>query len=738
LLADSLLEEHLVSESVELVEEAITIYEEVSELRPSGHWQHAQAVSDLGRALERFCVDHGEERPWPRGQQCIKLLRESLDLHPPGHPLRDQSLHVLARAVTGVKHQDESKRIQLIAESISLNREVLQLRPDGHLERYKTLNNLGGRLSEMYEMNGSERVLEEAVLVQRQVVYTCYPGHPLRDIALNNLAVSLRAWFEHRGGFDRLIEAISLLREALLLRPTGHLLRYQTLDNLAWAIDLRALFQGRFQQFFESTALRREALELLSATHPARSRIMANLSKSLMHAIKHGCAFSGEIAEVIHLQREALRLRRLQGRPLDEDMCELAVALASRFEMSRENADLLEAISLQRESLQLRAPGNWRRFESLQRLANLLSRPECQQWSEALTLYRESLELCPSGSPNRALLLSDMSRCFLELSSPLFDLSEGICLLSEAHSDQFCHVNLRLRYAVSNLRRIEEASSVVSRDPDARTGESIASQILNLYFEVIGLLPRAANLGLDHSTRLQAVAGSDEISRNAAARAVRLGRLSHAVETLEEGRGVFWSQTLHLRAAGLDGVPHTDRQELERLLQLLDFSTRRAQGSEFSVAQRERDLESRRKLNEEVEALITTIRGYPGLARFLMPAAFSDLISALPDGYVVILNSSTLGQHALLLNRATGLATSLELQACHKEFDSDTIRSQVDRNAVCEENNESIWDDTRAMKLSVVRLRSLDDTLALLWHSIVRPVVEELHLEVCATRTTVN
>jgi tetratricopeptide (TPR) repeat protein len=738
-LADALLDEYKVSRSVEMIEEAIAVYEGIAHSRSSDHQQRAEVVHDLGVALGSFCLHHGEDWPWTRGRRCIELLRESLELRPPGHPWRDEALHHLASFIRLVKYKDASERRHQLAESISLGRDALELRPVGHPERYKSLISLALSLGQFYQFGADQQALEEMIAVQRQVVQMSPPGHELRPNVLGNLAIGLELSFEQCGSIERLTEGISLYRECLLLHPIGHHQRYRTLDNLARALCLSAQLHGASELFFESISLHREALELVPADDPERWRIMGNLSEGLMHTYLYGCGSSGAISEAVNLHRESLHERQLLDSPLlDNNMSDLAECLAVRFDMYQTREDLLEAISLQRQALHLRSIGHRQRPQSLNRLANLLCRPECRSWAEALALFREGLKLCPSGFSNRAPLLSDMSRCFLEPSSSFFDLKEGIVVVSEAHSDQFCHVNIRLKYAVSNLRRVEQAYNASTGGLRSIDDDDISNRILDLYIEVIGLLPRVAHFGLDHSTRLQAVIGSDEIARNAAARAVLLGRIPQAVEMLEEGRGVFWSQTLHLRAAGFDGVPDRDRQELERLLQLLYISTRRAQGLEISVTQREQDLESRRKLNEEAEALITMIRGYPGLARFLMPAAFADLVRALPSGYVVILNSSALGQHALLLNSATGLATSLELQASHREFDSDTIRSQVDRNALREESNESAWDDTRAMKLSVGRLRSLDDTLALLWNSIVRPVVEKLHIEVCATGTTVS
>jgi tetratricopeptide (TPR) repeat protein len=652
-------------------------------------------------------------------------------MRPPGHPSRDQALYYLASALRDVKYKDASERRHQLTESISLSRDALQLRPVGHPERYKCLTSLSISLAQFYKLCADQQVLEEMIAVQRQVVQMIPPGHDLGREMLAILATGLRMSFEQCGRIDRLTEAISLFRESLLLHPTGHSNRYHVMDNLASTLSLSAQLHGASELFFESISLQRDALELVPATHPDRWRIMGNLSEGLMQAYRYGCGSSETITEAVNLHRESLHVQELRDFPLlDVNMSELAKCLAVRFDLHQAREDLLEAISLQRRALHLRSIEHRHRPQSLNRLANYLCRPEYQSWSEALSLFREGLALCPSGFANRAPMLSDMSKCFLESSSPFFELTEGIALLHEALSDQFCHLNFRLKSAILDLRRVEKAYSA-SADGLRATGDNdVAGRIFGLYVNALGLLPRVANFGLDHRTRLQALIGSDEISRNAAAWAVRLGGIPRAVEMLEEGRGIFWSQTLHLRAAQFDGVHIEDRLELKRLLHLLEISARRSHSSDMSVQQREQDLESRRKMNEEAEALITTIRGHPGLARFLMPAAFSDLVSALPDEYVVIINSSTLGHHALLLNGVTGLTISMELQAFQRDFDSEAIRAQVDHNALCERSSEAPWDDTRALKVSGRRVNSLDDTLTLMWSSIVRPVLNELGITV--------
>lgn len=61
------------------------------------------------------------------------------------------------------------------------------------------------------------------------------------------------------------------------------------------------------------------------------------------------------------------------------------------------------------------------------------------------------------------------------------------------------------------------------------------------------------------------------------------------------------------------------------------------------------ELERRREIAEEFDAVIEQIRAEPGFAGFLRPPPVSDLAAAAGDGPVVIVNVSRFGSHALIL-----------------------------------------------------------------------------------------
>jgi tetratricopeptide (TPR) repeat protein len=704
------------------------MYEQLLALRPPGHAQRRQTVSDLGDALWRFCLHHSLNKT--RADCCIAMLREALHLCPPGHLLRDQTLHDLARALFFITF-DLLGDQNALAESVVLNHEALTLRPPGHPSRDKTLNNLATALSRRFRDCGDFDLLEEAVRMHREVLRLRPLGHPGRYLALNNLSATLTTSFEQQGSFETVTEAIALNREAVDLYPSGNPLRFTSLSNLAESLRLRFIYQGFSVCLAEAIELNREVLHTIPEAHPLRGRMMMNCGEILLLAFQeHGD--SCLLSEAIVVLRETLTLLPEGVQFHDITLHSLAGALLASSEQSGDMSLLSEAATLHEEALKLRPPGHPLRITSLDGLADLYCRIKPVSWNKAHTLYSEALRICPQGYPVRAQLLSGIARCYLDAGSPFFDPVQGISHLSEAYADNLTHITRRLRAASTDIRNVEATYASVTQHMDEATRSRYSTLVLELYSQIIAILPLAANFGIDHKARLRAVVGTDRMARNAASRAVLVGRVFMAIETLEEGRGVFWTQTLHLRTTAFEGVPRDDREELLRLLLLLDGATHGAETSELSAAQHERELGRRRHLNEQAQSLIAKIRGYPGLNRFLLPSAFDAVFASLPDGFVVIVNTSEVAHHALLLHRPTGLATSVGLDLPHTSFDSASLKAKLPRDGA----STFDVDSSRAMRLSSGEEDSLDYVLRLLWTSIVWPVINRLGLKVCQTSAT--
>jgi tetratricopeptide (TPR) repeat protein len=734
-IADSLMEAYNASQSTATLEEAIAIYEQVLDVTTARHENRAQSANDLGDALFWFCHRHNADKM--RGDLCISLLREALHLRTLGHPLRDQSLHSLARALRVISFEQQSGGRSALNEAAAFDREALQLRPLGHVKRASSLNNLAVVLMTIFEYAGGVDVLCEAIVMQREVLQLLVPDHPGRITCLLNLGNMLRTSFELQGDPEILAEALRLRRECVQLCDVEHPGRPLVLEALASTLTESFVYQRQADLLSEAINLQREALQLLPESFPGRGTLLGNFGDMLLLSY-HEQGGAHVLSEALTLFRAALSLQSTGDPKHPHRLGTLAKALQASFDLDGNMGTLAEAISLHREALKHQPLGYPARTKSLRYLADALCKLSPPAWTEAFSLYNEALETSPAGDITRAGLFSALAKCFLDPSSPFFNLSEGIVNLAEGHADSSSHVKLRLRYAVTNLRYVEDAFNAGNSfaGVNAESNTKLHKQVMALYSQVMTLLPRAANFGLNHDERLHAVAGSDELARNAAARAIILGNVTQAVEFLEEGRGVFWSQALHLKATGFDGVPDDLRDELKRMLSQLERSSRKLEILSQTTAEREQETEARRRLNEEAEDMISKIRGHPGLDRFLMPPAFSAIMASLPDGYVVIVNASRLGHHALILHRAADQVISLELKPRRGGFDFALARAHLPRDgSVSLDAADGGTDyDSRGMRLVASKpdVDSFDAMLTLLWTSIVQPVISAVGLEVSA------
>ena len=568
--------------------------------------------------------------------EAIDLDRVALDLRPPGHPKRTVCLTQLAMDL-GHRYAQLGATTDL-AEAIVLEREALDLRPQGHHHRSISLNNLALHLSTLFQQLGNMQDLNEAIFLGREALNLRLQGHPDRSSSLSNLAVDLSTRYDQLGGIQDLDEAIVLDREALSLRPLGHPLRSTSLNNLAVDLSTRYNQLRATQDLNEAIILDREALDLCPRGHPDRSMSLNNLAVDLWTRYNQLGSIK-DLDEAISLNREALTFHP-QGHP-DRSLSlnNLAVRLSVRYKQLGAMQDLNEAIVLFREGLELRPQGHPDRSISLNDLAEYLSTrykqlEDTEDLDEAIILVRDALALRPPGHPNRSESLANLA-LFLysrfSRSKQLQDKEELFGLYAQLE-----HVN----------------QTVFSRDLSAtkawiRAAEDFQHSTLLLAYET------SLRLLVQHLATLPSLPQHLIILKNltsslavdAFSACLRKRIPARAVELLEQGRGVFWSQLTRLHfplddvsVSGPAGKSLAD--EFARLA-LLIRETLNGSGSD----QHERLC----RLNLELQRVVTNIRELPGLSRFLLPSLFPDLQRAASGGPVIILNASQYSCDALVV-----------------------------------------------------------------------------------------
>jgi CHAT domain-containing protein/tetratricopeptide (TPR) repeat protein len=523
--------------------------------------------------------------------EAIVLDREALEFCPPGHPKRHSSLTELASDVSTRYAQLGATRD--LEEAVVLNREALDLCPQGHPDRSRSLVSLAKRLVTRYDLLGAIQDLDEAIVLSREALDLRPQGHPLRSTSLNNLAAYLSSRYNQLGAMQDLDAAIVLVREALDLRPQGHSLRSTSLNNLAVDLSTRYDQLGAMQDLDEAIALVREALDLRPQGHHRRSMSLIGVSAYLSSRYDRLGA-TEDIDEAIVLGREALGLCP-QGHPhRSMSLSNHAAHLSSRYKQLGAMQDLDEAIVFGREALDLRPQGHPDRSETLDNLAcDLRSRftrsKQLRDKEELFSLYAQLVHVPQVSS---------------------IDLSAARSWVRVA--EDFQHPSLLLAYETS----------------------------LRLLIQHLATLPSLPQ----HLVILKNLTSS--LAVDAFSACLRKCAPARAVELLEQGRGVFWSQLTRLRSTPLDDVVASSPagKMLAEEFTRLAFLIRNALNSP-DPDQHERVC----RLNLKLQSVVINIRNLPGLSRFLLPSLFPDLQHAASRGPVIIVSASKYSCDALIV-----------------------------------------------------------------------------------------
>jgi CHAT domain-containing protein/tetratricopeptide (TPR) repeat protein len=674
------------------IDEAIVLGREALELPPQGHPDRSTLLNNLTVILSTLYEQLGEMKVL---DEVIVLEREALDHHPQGHPDRSMSLHNLAIHLY-TRYYKHLGAMEDLNEAIVLDREALDLPLQGHPHRSMSLINLSACLASRYIQLGAKEDLNEAIFLGREALELRPQGHPDRSTPLDNLAAYLFTRYEQLGATEDLDGAIFLGREALELRPQGHPHRSSSLDNLSICLSSRYNQLGATQDLDEAIVLGREAFDLCLQGDPDRSISLNNLATHLYLRFKQ-FGTMGDLEEAIVLDREALDLRPQGHLDRSTSLNNLAIRLSTRYNQLWEIQDLDEATVLVQEALHLRPQGHPDRSSSLNDLAaHLVARynqlGEMEDLNEAILLDQEALHLRPQGHPDRFQSLENLARHLYNRftrSKQLQDKEELFSLYAQL-------VNVPQLVSSTDLSAARAWIDMAEHfhHPTILLAYETSLRLLIQHLANLPSLPQ-------HLVILKNLTSS--LGVDAFSACLRQSSPSRAVELLEQGRGVFWSQLTRLHSP-LDeaivsspaGKALTD--EFTRLASLIR-NVLHSPGPD----QHERVCH----LNLELQMVVTDIRKLPGLSRFLLPSLFSDLRRAASLGPVIIVNASNYGCDALIV--------FLDQDPVH-------IPLQITRENVRELSTELHTLTSRAKRADVTK--ELAFFLRKLWDQIVSPIVD--------------
>ena len=609
--------------------EAVSIHREVLMRLPKSDPERWMALGNLGNALS----EQAEASDNP--DELISILKEAIQI-------QKSDTRLLNQLATALYNRSRStSQISDLNDAVALHQEVLVLLPETHADRARSLDNFATTLRERAVHNGQLTDLDKAVTLLREVMEMRPAPHEKRPRTLNNLAAAYENRFLLTGQVADLDDSVALLREALSLISKGHPEWALTLTNLGCALDTRYRQTRQSADLTEAISLHRDSLESRPPPHPERSRSVINLACVLgMRSIDEDGLNS--INEAIAIQEEIFEL--LPARHADQKLLtdNLASDLDRRFMKTGNRKDIDRAIELHRTAIDMRPAPDPKRADSLFNLAVTLGSlydhtHHLPDLEESIVAYRESLQLFPLGHPK-------ICRYSIGLATKLASM-----WLNTQQQEYLDDAMATFRSAVST------ASAPVSWRFDgayawALHADGTHESALEAYQAAIQLLPQLATLGLDLQSRHESLSsGSDGLARRAAACAIRSGQISKAVELLEEGRAIFWSQALQLRTPleELRSVSKDLARKLEGLARILEqgsFRTQPAPSPEgnvhnFSGKQSiEQEAVRYRRVNEDWLRTLEDIRKLDGFKDFLIAKPVSALQEAAKNGPVVILN----------------------------------------------------------------------------------------------------
>ncbi|KAI0294715.1 CHAT domain-containing protein [Multifurca ochricompacta] len=581
-------------------------------------------------------------------EEMMILCRELTSNNPGRYPANA----IVAFAWAIIHRVSQKKQVQSLDEVIQCLRDALKTcLPSLHLVSLGLAAALVVRFRTTYSNND----YEEAMTLLENVIASNPPGES--PIGTQTLALGtasklrcLRANIYPNPEY--LEEAISYHRTLLSSSSLDNDLRHSLTHNMAY------LAKMRFNNFGLTEAL----LEAHSYTSE-----MANLASSLAVPGFDKVDAVRAVYPMTVVEEKIRNLRELISKTPPGDpnhnthIEDLAGWLSTKFSRTSDIKDLEEVIKYRR-MLRLSTDTShpfW--FQLALSLGDdLYTAFECSNevvyLDESITLYRSVLEM-PNSEAIRLRLIRPLVLSLVErfnLLSRRQDLDEIMPLFPMGVSDTFA--SMPDRFAFSCLWAFVTRGT---RHPSVSVAYEKAMSLMQ------SSLISAPTLQMQHSQLVEMRELCDIMPLDYASYQIEMGQFTQAIETLERGRALLWSEMRGLR----NSMDHLSRfnsplatklvainQDLESLtmsvtpsgtIEISDGGSQVDDGTDpFG-----RLVVKRQKLLEERDVLMSRIQESPEFGDFLKTPSFENIRVAASHGPVVIINHSEWRSDILILVR---------------------------------------------------------------------------------------
>ncbi|KAG9224478.1 hypothetical protein CCMSSC00406_0007671 [Pleurotus cornucopiae] len=698
-------------------------------------------VSDIQKAISHCesAVKMGDESEssWPvLLERLATALVSRYDAFEQFHDLQD-GLKTYAKALNAVLDDDPERTAHLsnlggayrrqfqacgdikdMQTSLSLLKEATASTPDEHSSKPYYLIQLGLAYSVCYESSGIIEDIDNSISCHQQALSLVPDEHTNRGMHFNNLGNSYLHRFERLWNVDDIELSIQAHKEAVACTPEHHANRALHLYGLGNVLYSRYYYhydgithRGAIEDLHTAIELLQEALILTPPEGSNRGMYQGTL----------GCIFQTlfETSDDIHDLKNAIQANQEAVEHTDKDnprrhlqVCYLALSYHSKYEKLKQLSSLHAAISCYNEAIQSAPNGHPSISFYLMKLG--------YAWE---TVWRSSPDNVTAEIP------SSMVKALESM-----QLEEDLKHWMQSKQEDMPYLHALQAYCAGAFATVGKPSHRYGAAYRLANMLKPYSKSLSLlgYKSVLHILPEHIWLGQSVTERLKQIPDLDQIQTEAATAAINAGEFGSALEWLEQGRSIVWSQKLQLQTS-LDNLhaAHPElasklskvAKEIEVISSLLDFNGTASQNNRLDDKGQQY-----RKLVAKWESLLQGARALPSFESLLQPKSVNDLFGAARNTDVVFISLYKGECHALVIRKASHSIGHLHLDKLTESKATAwcTVLPQFIPKARGSMQNQDIERHAKFKRIVVKRLNAFEEMLAALWFDLAKPILEYL------------
>lgn len=448
----------------------------------------------------------------------------------------DRMIDEAYNAHQDLRYQSDAGRLE---EVISMYQRIRDIMPDGDRRLYLILNNLALCFQTRFVERGNLSDIDKAIIQLQEVVSLMPDNDPAKPSFLSNLGNSLQDRFQIVGNLADIDNAIAKHHEAIKLTPEHHPDKPRRLNGLGLSLLARFERLGNHVDLEDAITRQEEAVRLIPDSDRAKPSCLVGLGNSLVARFQR-LGKLGDIDEAVTRHQEALNL--VPEGHVDKLGCLncLGNSLQFRFERFGNLADIDNAIIRLQEAINLTEDSNAEKPGRLNNLANCFGLRfqrlgHVSDIENAITQHLAAINLTPDNHPEKSGWLNNLVRSLLLHSQYSRDGRHDQAIVSYLSSAAMSPIGSpAVRFAAAEVWML----FALSINPET---------LLTACECALNLMPLVAWLGLPIADRHQHLVKIGKIAREAAAAAISVGQFDQALEWLEQGRSIVWTQILQLR-----------------------------------------------------------------------------------------------------------------------------------------------------------------------------------------------